>query len=204
MEGLATGSVPRSTTLEFWIKDDDDGLRKVTALLPASGYLGELFHAFGLITKEQLESEAARSQAADVNFLQWLQSTVQEAVFVGQQHDDLKQRIREKRTVIEHSFGLASLVVRGAAMSCCLAADGDLGAGHLRMRMRMRRPRIVPTACRQTVPRRWPGSAPGLPAEPPARPRAPARPPARPRAGGARVRDARGGPEAAAGGAQHP
>ena len=110
-----------STSLEFWVKDgeqDGGSLRKVSALLPASGFLGELFHAFGLITKEQLESEAARSQAADVNFLQWLRDTVQEAVFVGQQHDDLKQRIREKRTVIEHSFGLASLVVRRAAARC--------------------------------------------------------------------------------------
>lgn len=111
VEGLTQGAVTKSTTLEFWVKDDDGALRKVAALLPATGYLGELFHAFGLITKEQLDSDSARSQAADINFLQWLRSTVQQAVFVGQQHDDLKQRIRERRSEIEDLYGLASLVV---------------------------------------------------------------------------------------------
>jgi hypothetical protein len=156
VEGLATGAVPRSTTLEFWVKDDDDGLRKVTALLPASGYLGELFHAFGLITKEELENEAARSQAADVNFLQWLQSTVQEAVFVGQQHDDLKQRIREKRTMIEHSYGLASLVVRCAPLPGCPARRSPAYAA----RCCMPRPPLAARGCRRhpavrAHPRRW-------------------------------------------------
>ena len=79
VDQLAKGGHPRSCTVEFWVKDGDQ-LNRIQALLPASGTLGPLFLAFGLITEEELRAGAGREEITDVNFLQWLRQTVSEAI----------------------------------------------------------------------------------------------------------------------------
>ena len=110
VEQVARGITPRSTSVEFWVKDGDR-LLKVEALLPSTGSLGPLFYAFGLITEEELQAGTGRDDVADTNFLEWLRQTVDEAVRMAEQHESLKQRIREARANIEHKYGLASLQV---------------------------------------------------------------------------------------------
>ncbi len=114
VEQLARGSSPPSTTLEFWVKDGEQRMARIQALLPASGSLGPLFYAFGLITEEELRSgTGGREDVSDVNFLQWLQATVNDALRIAQEHESLKLRIREARASVEQEFGLASLQVGG-------------------------------------------------------------------------------------------
>lgn len=113
MEQVARGITPRSQNVEFWVKDGER-LLKVDALLPSSGSLGPLFFAFGLITEEELQAGTGRADVSDTNFLDWLRQTVNEAVKMAEQHESLKQRIRELRANIEHKYSLASLQV-GAA-----------------------------------------------------------------------------------------
>eukprot|EP00775_Hariotina_reticulata_P002792 gene2792-3085_t len=111
VEQVARGITPRSTSVEFWVKDGEH-LTRIDALLPSTGSLGPLFYAFGLITEEELKAGAAgREDVADTNFLEWLRDTVFEAVKIAEQHESLKLRIRESRANIENKYQLASLQV---------------------------------------------------------------------------------------------
>jgi hypothetical protein len=125
VEQVARGITPRSQNVEFWIKDGER-LLKVDALLPSSGSLGPLFFAFGLITEEELQAGSGRADVADTNFLDWLRQTVNEAVKMAEQHESLKQRIRELRANIEHKYSLASLQVGDSG-----AAEQQQGAAAL-------------------------------------------------------------------------
>jgi len=110
LDALAQGLTPTSATVEFWVKDRDQ-LSSLQALLPSSGSLGPLFYAFDLISEAELQAGTGRAERADVDFLQWLRDTVEEAVRTAEQHETLKHRIRALRASTEHKFGLASLQV---------------------------------------------------------------------------------------------
>jgi hypothetical protein len=111
VEQVARGITPRSTNVEFWVKDGEH-LTRIDALLPSTGSLGPLFYAFSLITEEELKAGTGRDDVADTNFLEWLRDTVFEAVKIAEQHESLKLRIRESRANIEYKYQLASLQVR--------------------------------------------------------------------------------------------
>lgn len=115
VEQLGKGVIPKSSTVEFWVRDGER-LVRVEALLPSSGTLGPLFFAFGLISEDELRAGAGREDVADVNFLQWLKSTVSEAVSIAERHESLKQRIREAKASLEQKYGLASLQVGRAGV----------------------------------------------------------------------------------------
>ncbi|WIA32850.1 hypothetical protein OEZ86_006027 [Tetradesmus obliquus] len=110
VEQVARGITPRSTNVEFWVKDGEH-LTRIDALLPSTGSLGPLFYAFSLITEEELKAGTGRDDVADTNFLEWLRDTVFEAVKIAEQHESLKLRIRESRANIEYKYQLASLQV---------------------------------------------------------------------------------------------
>jgi len=113
VEQVARGITPRSTSVEFWVKDGEH-LTRIDAQLPSTGSLGPLFFAFGLISQEELQAGTGRDDVADTNFLEWLRDTVYEAVKIAERHESLKLRIREARANIEHRYQLASLQVRAA------------------------------------------------------------------------------------------
>jgi hypothetical protein len=54
---LTQGEYVSSTKVTFWLNEGDT-LSRVDAELPAYGSLGPLFHAFGLISAEELRSGA--------------------------------------------------------------------------------------------------------------------------------------------------
>lgn len=121
VEQVARGITPRSTNVEFWVKDGEH-LTRIDALLPSTGSLGPLFFSFNLITEEELRAGAGRDDVADTNFLEWLRDTVFEAVKIAEQHESLKLRIRESRANIEHKYQLASLQVRRGLCTCSTCA----------------------------------------------------------------------------------
>jgi hypothetical protein len=128
VEQVARGITPRSTSVEFWVKDGEH-LTRIDALLPSTGSLGPLFYAFGLITEEELKAGAAgREDVADTNFLEWLRDTVFEAVKIAEQHESLKLRIRESRANIENKYQLASLQVRAGKQRFSTAGSDDSAA----------------------------------------------------------------------------
>ena len=53
------------------------------------------------------------------NFLQWLSTTVQEAVQTADEHERLKGVIRELKAGIEDRFALAAVQVGCCRVSCC-------------------------------------------------------------------------------------
>lgn len=55
VEQVARGITPRSTSVEFWVKDGEH-LTRIDAQLPSTGSLGPLFFAFGLISQEELQA----------------------------------------------------------------------------------------------------------------------------------------------------
>lgn len=57
MEQVARGITPRSTSVEFWVKDGEH-LTRIDAQLPSTGSLGPIFFAFGLISEEELQAGA--------------------------------------------------------------------------------------------------------------------------------------------------
>lgn len=113
VEQVARGITPRSTSVEFWVKDGEH-LTRIDAQLPSTGSLGPLFFAFGLISQEELQAGTGRDDVADTNFLEWLRDTVYEAVKIAERHESLKLRIREARANIESRYQLASLQVERA------------------------------------------------------------------------------------------
>lgn len=56
VEQVARGITPRSTSVEFWVKDGEEHLSRIDAQLPSTGSLGPLFFAFGLISQEELQA----------------------------------------------------------------------------------------------------------------------------------------------------
>lgn len=111
IDTLSKGEVPSSSRLEFYVKDGQY-LNRIEAYLPSHGSLAPLFFAFELISEEELkEGTLGSGILGDTNILEWLRDTVQEAVRIAEQHDSLKQRVRELRASIEYKFGLASLKV---------------------------------------------------------------------------------------------
>lgn len=123
VEQVARGITPRSTSVEFWVKDGEH-LTRIDALLPSTGSLGPLFYAFSLITEEELKAGTGREDVSDTNFLEWLRDTVFEAVKIAEQHESLKLRIRESRANIEHKFQLASLQVSWVLQQVTAAMTG--------------------------------------------------------------------------------
>lgn len=59
VEQVARGITPRSTSVEFWVKDGEH-LTRIDAQLPSTGSLGPLFFAFGLISEEELQAGTGR------------------------------------------------------------------------------------------------------------------------------------------------
>lgn len=57
VEQVARGITPRSTSVEFWVKDGEH-LTRIDAQLPSTGSLGPIFFAFGLISEEELQAGA--------------------------------------------------------------------------------------------------------------------------------------------------
>ena len=53
------------------------------------------------------------------NFLQWLSTTVQEAVQTADEHERLKGVIRELKAGIEDRFALAAVQAGGCPVTCC-------------------------------------------------------------------------------------
>lgn len=54
LDDIAHGKVIEKTSLEFWVKENDS-LREVHVELGRDGNLSTLFHAFGLLTTEELK-----------------------------------------------------------------------------------------------------------------------------------------------------
>lgn len=107
---ISEGRIPSSAKVVFYVKD---GARfeQLQAILPSDGSLGHLFYAFGLISKDDLNSGSGLATAADVNFLEWLHETVEKAVCISEQHASSLGRIREIRSAVEAKFQLATLLV---------------------------------------------------------------------------------------------
>lgn len=71
MDQISAGRVPVASTVVFYVRDatavagangaNSDGLARVEALLPASGSLGPLFYAFGLISRDELDAGRRRA-----------------------------------------------------------------------------------------------------------------------------------------------
>ncbi|KAI8475841.1 MAG: hypothetical protein J3K34DRAFT_382443 [Monoraphidium minutum] len=122
VEQLGRGLAPGARHLDFWVRAGAGaagaaaagGLARVAADLPSGGALEPLFHAFGLITDDELAAGLAvggSRRALDTNFISWLRATVSDAVLMAERHEDMKLRIREARAGIEHKHQLASLQV---------------------------------------------------------------------------------------------
>lgn len=112
VDNLAQGWPPGRATLLFWVKEPNDQLEKIEAELPASGSLGPLLFAFGLISEEELKSGAG-NVADDTNFLEWLRDAVRNAVKTADEHESMRQRLRIKCREMEEKYELASLQVLG-------------------------------------------------------------------------------------------
>lgn len=113
VDEMSHGRVPKSTTLEFFVRDGP-AHRSVQAQLTPSGSLSPLFFAFGLISADELERGGGVSSASDTHFLSWLKDQVQEAVRTAEQHDMMKWRIRKLRAAFEEKYDLAAVQVRPA------------------------------------------------------------------------------------------
>jgi hypothetical protein len=104
---LAAGYGPSPVTISFWVKGELQ-LELVDARL--SGSLGGLYHAFGLITDEELGEWNAKHASGlasdDINFLQWLHETVRDAVATADEHEQRKKLVRELKASIEFKYGL--------------------------------------------------------------------------------------------------
>lgn len=103
--------------LEFFVREDTS-LRKVVVQL-ASGSLGPLFFAFGLITADQLQ--ASDSQPSDTNFLGWLKDQVQDAVRTAEKHEALKWHIRRLKSMLEEQYLLVAVNVSTFDIFSCNA-----------------------------------------------------------------------------------
>ena len=121
---LSKGLRPEPATLTFHVRQEGGAggggavLLPVAVDLPPHGSFGPLFHAFGLISGEELASGAwagpGGSDGADGrNLADWLRECVGDAVRAAEAHDGLKRLIRETRAELETRFGLAAVAVGG-------------------------------------------------------------------------------------------
>ncbi len=158
---LTQGEHINAARVTFWVREGDS-LSKVEADLPAYGSLGPLFHAFGLISAEELQNGSGvyipgelhtftslkqlywnywhfciislHADQSDTDFMEWLRSTLTDALRAASQHESLKKVIRGLRASIEGRFGLAGVQVRGSASHLALLWAGEcVSAQRLRM-----------------------------------------------------------------------
>jgi hypothetical protein len=83
VEQVARGITPRSTSVEFWVKDGEH-LTRIDAQLPSTGSLGPLFFAFGLISQEELQAGTGVCRVRESRVC-WQQQQRQLAAYVIQQ-----------------------------------------------------------------------------------------------------------------------
>ncbi|KAJ9527460.1 hypothetical protein QJQ45_025732 [Haematococcus lacustris] len=110
VDELSRGRMPRPTRLEFFVREGSQ-LRKVEAQLGASGSLGPLFYAFGLISADEMRMNDISAASTDTNFIGWLRDQVQEAVRTAEKHDVLKWHIRRLKNTLEEKYQLAAVQV---------------------------------------------------------------------------------------------
>lgn len=110
LDEVASGAPPTPSRLEFYVKENG-GLKRVEAFLSGNSGLVPLFHAFGLVTDDELNSFDPQTMVTNTNILAWLRDIVQEALRTAEQHEALKWHIRRYRATVEQKYMLASVQV---------------------------------------------------------------------------------------------
>ncbi len=116
VDEMAAGGYPPRIVVQFWVRAAPGQLLLRRAELPSSGSLAPLFHAFGLISDEQLA--AARPLRADNGngddgrqLLDWIAEAVREATRNSGMFDEQRAQLRASLAALESRYGLASCQV---------------------------------------------------------------------------------------------
>ena len=132
-------SFPRESHLVFWVSDGPNDMRAISVVLPAEGSLVPLYSAFGLLNEEQCAAmrrkekrsrQRGRSLAEDERdadteehtLLEWLSTTIRDAVAAAESHRELQARVQELQDSIRKQLGVESA-------SC--ASEGSPAAANL-------------------------------------------------------------------------
>eukprot|EP00892_Ulva_mutabilis_P000125 jgi/Ulvmu1/10112/UM006_0062.1 len=112
VETLSTSKHADPINIEFFQREQDEAGNFLHVALQLTNSLVPLYEAFGVISPEDAqelrdqEHDDSRS-VEDVNFLQWLESTIQEATLTAADLANQKQLLSQLQASVTTEFGLA-------------------------------------------------------------------------------------------------
>lgn len=110
LDDVASNVMPKPVSLAFWVNQNDD-LHQVAVDLLENGSLAPLFFAFNLISEEEFLASRQSTSQTNQDLLDWLKTTVEQALDTADQHYALKTRISEVRAQTEERYQLSEIKV---------------------------------------------------------------------------------------------
>ncbi|KAL3131939.1 hypothetical protein ABBQ38_007635 [Trebouxia sp. C0009 RCD-2024] len=112
IDRLSRGEPLSQQHMEFCIVAGED-ISTIKAVLPASGSLGPLFHAFGLTSEAERAHHTTSPGDVDVPFLTWLAGIVSHASKLAEEHRVLRAKADGLSDDIQNEFKLSMIIATG-------------------------------------------------------------------------------------------
>lgn len=111
IDRLSRGKMLFQQRVEFCTVAGED-ISTIKAVLPASGNLGPLFHAFGLISEAESDHHTTSPGEVDLPFLTWLAGIVSHASTLAEEHRVRRAKADGLSDNIQSEFKLSTIIVR--------------------------------------------------------------------------------------------